>query len=594
MKTSRKLFLNMLLAQIGLVLLIAVSYFTATSSINTIMEKDIQSVANSIEQMTKVYAKQNPNGYKNEDFKKAIKAIKVGKTGYVYAIDEAGILKIHPKNEGKSLAGLSFIDEITSNKDGGTISYYYEPTNQDKFVAYKYIPQWKIWLVPGVNKADYLDDINHQFIIYILLLGLILMIIQAFISFVITKNIDSGIKSYNTYFNEFLSFLSLKQNTIQKVTPKGTDEFAEMIGQMNNLSDSYDKKVKDDMKVIGEIVLTLDKVEQGIFKCRVKASTENPMITTLKKTINQMLETLENNMIELEKVTNAYSNNDFREKISIAPQLKDRLLSVMQGVNTLGDSLSISAKANLSNGQTLETNASTMKNSMYNLASKANEQAASLEETSAAVEEITSITRNNAQNASKMATLGQTVNTAVIDGQNLASKTALSMEEINTKVTLINESITVIDQIAFQTNILSLNAAVEAATAGEAGKGFAVVAAEVRNLANRSAEAAKEIKNLVEDANIKANEGKKISDDMIKGYETLNTHIGETIHIIGDVSSASKEQMTGIEQINDAITMLDRVTQENASEANQITNISNEVSAMANDLVADAQSKKFN
>jgi methyl-accepting chemotaxis protein len=116
----------------------------------------------------------------------------------------------------------------------------------------------------------------------------------------------------------------------------------------------------------------------------------------------------------------------------------------------------------------------------------------------------------------------------------------------------------------------------------------------VRNLASRSAEAAKEIKDLVEDANIKANEGKKISDDMIKGYQTLNTHIEETIQIIEDVSSSSKEQMTGIEQINDAITMLDRVTQENANEANQITNISNEVSTMANDLVADAQNKKFN
>merc|ERR1711991_1300727 len=109
------------------------------------------------------------------------------------------------------------------------------------------------------------------------------------------------------------------------------------------------------------------------------------------------------------------------------------------------------------------------------------------------------------------ADLGQTVKSAVHTGQNLATKTASSMDEINTEVNAINESITIIDQIAFQTNILSLNAAVEAATAGEAGKGFAVVAQEVRNLASRSAEAAKEIKDLVESATIKANDGKKIS-----------------------------------------------------------------------------------
>ncbi|WP_423273225.1 methyl-accepting chemotaxis protein, partial [Arcobacter sp. YIC-464] len=116
---------------------------------------------------------------------------------------------------------------------------------------------------------------------------------------------------------------------------------------------------------------------------------------------------------------------------------------------------------------------------------------------------------------------------------------------------------------------------------------------EVRNLAARSAEAAKEIKDLVEDATQKANEGKEISAQMSEGYETLNKHISETISIIEDVSNSSKEQMSGIEQINDAVTMLDRVTQENASEANQTTTISNEVSQMANLLVEDAKSKKF-
>ena len=594
MDTKKKLFFSMLFVQLSFLLLIVVSYFTATANINSIMEKDINSLANSLENTIGVYAKSNPKGYQEEDFKNAIKKTKVGKTGYVYILDATGLLVVHPKKEGKSLAGKSYADTIRADKNAGMLSYTSATTGQNKIAAYRYIPEWQMWVVPGVNKADYLDDINSDFLVYIVGIGLILMIAQGVIALVVTRNISSGINTYNTYFNEFLNFISLKQNKIEKITPKENNEFGQMITQMNNVIDDFDTKIKEDMKVIGEIVLTMDKMEQGIFKCRVKARTKNPMITTLSKTINQMLDTLEKNMIELEKVTKSYANDDFREKIDISPRLKARLLSVMQGVNSLGESLSSAAKSNLENGQTLEVNASTMKNSMHNLASKANEQAASLEETSAAVEEITSITRNNAQNASKMASLGQTVKVAVTDGQSLASRTAGSMEEINTKVTSINEAITVIDQIAFQTNILSLNAAVEAATAGEAGKGFAVVAAEVRNLASRSAEAAKEIKDLVEDATVKANDGKSISAEMIKGYEELNSHIGETITIIEDVSSSSKEQMTGIEQINDAITMLDRVTQENASEATQITNISNEVSDMANDLVADAKSKKFN
>ena len=223
-----------------------------------------------------------------------------------------------------------------------------------------------------------------------------------------------------------------------------------------------------------------------------------------------------------------------------------------------------------------------------------NAAAASLEETAAAIEEITSNIRNNTQNAVKMATLGQIVKKSVFTGEELASKTASSMDEINSKVQAINEAITVIDQIAFQTNILSLNAAVEAATAGEAGRGFAVVAAEVRNLASRSAEAAREIKNLVQEASIKANDGKAVSTDMIDGYKELNKNISETIHIIEDVSRASKEQMTGIEQINDAVNMLDRVTQENANESNQVKSVAQNVSILAHELLTDAKSKKFN
>jgi methyl-accepting chemotaxis protein len=307
-----------------------------------------------------------------------------------------------------------------------------------------------------------------------------------------------------------------------------------------------------------------------------------------------MLDALEDKMIKLENTLNAYANEDYRPKLEIEPTLKARMLAVMTSINTLGDALSSTAKANLENGRQLQNNSNNMNASMNNLSAKANEQAASLEETAAAVEEITSITRNNASNASKMAQLGQTVKNSVTEGEKLASRTATSMDEINQKVTAINEAINVIDQIAFQTNILSLNAAVEAATAGEAGKGFAVVAAEVRNLATRSADAAKEIKKLVEDANDKANQGKNISAEMIEGYKQLNTHISETIHIIEDVSSASKEQMLGIEQINDAVSMLDKVTQENASEANNVSKIANEVDAMAQRLVSDAINKKFN
>ena len=405
---------------------------------------------------------------------------------------------------------------------------------------------------------------------------------------------NRDLENIDKYFQQLIDFLSYEKNEFEYIESTGNKKVDDMFKRWNQQIKSFDKRAKDDMRVLGEIVLTADKVEKGIYKSRITASSENPTIHTLKNTLNKMLSSIDDATSRILRVVNSYTNDDFTDYIRVVDNYKDDMKLLMESINILGKELGNSAKNNYDNGETLEESASTMTSSMNNLAEKANEQAASLEETAAALEEITSITRNNTQNATKMATLGQVVKKSVLSGEELASKTASSMDEINEKVKAINSAITVIDQIAFQTNILSLNAAVEAATAGEAGKGFAVVAQEVRNLANRSAEAAKEIKNLVEEANIKTNDGKLISSDMIEGYKELNKNISETINIIEDVSAASKEQMLGIEQINQTVNMLDRVTQENAFESNQIKDISQSVSTLAYELLTDAKSKKFN
>ena len=426
----------------------------------------------------------------------------------------------------------------------------------------------------------------------IITVNIVFAIIIGYINYNSMQRVVGGINRIKEYIENLMDYMFFKTNNIRKAEYIKNDDIGAILKELNQYFDKYDRMRKDDMHVLGELVIALDKVAQGIYSTQINSSTSNFMVHTLKEVVNKMLVRANTNIEDLVEIIGLYSEHDYRKQVNINPILKGKMKLAMEQINQLGSELNNNAKHNLENGTLLEKNSLTMNRSVENLANKANAQAASLEETAAALEEITSITKNNTQNAHKMSNLSKDVKDSVILGENLANKTASSMDEINAKVEAINEAIEVIDQIAFQTNILSLNAAVEAATAGEAGKGFAVVAQEVRNLANRSAEAAKEIKDLVENATSKTNDGKKISDEMKVGYNNLNKLISETIDIIQDVSIASSEQLKGIEQINDAVAILDRVTQENASEASNVALIANETLDMAKILVEDAKTKK--
>ncbi|MDX9815149.1 MAG: methyl-accepting chemotaxis protein, partial [Sulfurimonadaceae bacterium] len=596
MSTSKKLYLTKFFNVIRLIFIISVSYFIAKKNIEILINKDLESVGLSVFNLSSFYAKNNPKGYENKEFKDAIKEIKIGKSGYIYFVDESGKIIIHPTIEGKNLASLDFIQKIiNSNDKSGIVEYYTDVTNQDKIIYYKYIPEWKMWVVPGINKEDYVKDIYIEFFYKIVLLGILIIILQLIIFYLITRGITKQIKDFSSHFREFLSFITYKQNRIEKKKLEGNCEFSVMTKDINSAIDEFDDKFKHDMRVIGESVLTFDKLKKGIFKCRVNSNSSNPMINTLKNTINDALDDLENYMREIEKTLISYTSNDYKDRIVINNKIANpsRLLKVIQSVNSLGDTLATQAKNSLENGSSLETNSKTLKNSIENLTSKITKQIESLEETTLAVEKISEITNNNSKNTTSMSKLAEIVKQAVADGYNLSNKTTKSMDDINEKVIAINEAITIIDQIAFQTNILSLNAAVEAATAGEAGKGFAVVAGEVRNLANKSAEAANEIKKLVEIANQKAHEGKDISNEMQNGYKNLHTHITETLQIIQNVSDAANEQMVGINQVSQTIVSLDQISKDNQKETNLINDISNVVSSMAIEVLEDAKNKKF-
>jgi methyl-accepting chemotaxis protein/carbonic anhydrase len=251
--------------------------------------------------------------------------------------------------------------------------------------------------------------------------------------------------------------------------------------------------------------------------------------------------------------------------------------SISKPINTIIDGMTLAAQqVNQASGQ--------VSSSSQSLAEGASEQASGLEETSSSLEEMASMTTQNAENAKQANTLAQDANTAAQQGNEAMAQMSSAIGEIKHSSDETAKIIKVIDEIAFQTNLLALNAAVEAARAGEAGKGFAVVAEEVRNLAQRSAEAAKNTNDLIEGSQQNAENGVRVSDEVATVLENITGSIGKVTELVSEISAASDEQAQGVDQVNTAVSQMDEITQKNAANAEESASASEELASQATQL----------
>jgi len=392
---------------------------------------------------------------------------------------------------------------------------------------------------------------------------------------------------------EFLKNMDNKDVTLQLNTSMSS-EYSEIKDVIDKREQELISKEKEELLLIKEARIVMDKVKNGNYADVILSKTSNKSLEEFKSAVNDMIITTKKNFSNINTILLEYKNYDYRNNLELKNITNDGELDVLvKSINNLKEAIKSMLISNKNNGIILQNSSDVLLNNVDTLNDSSIEAVESLGNTSDVLSQITINIEDTSNKTIEMSNLSKDVIYSVNQGEELALRTNQSMDEIHQKVSSISDAIAVIDQISFQTNILSLNAAVEAATAGEAGKGFAVVAQEVRNLATKSALAANDIKKLVELANNKADEGKAISDDMIEGYKKLNENINQTMTLISDVANISVVQKTAIVDINHSVESLNSQINTNKTITTQTHDIAIKTSNIANTIVNDANNNKL-
>ena len=376
--------------------------------------------------------------------------------------------------------------------------------------------------------------------------------------------------------NGMLESLNTVIGTMKKISEGDLNVNIQPKSDKDEVSNALKKTVESLNSVVG----VMKKISAGDLSADIEPKSEKDAISAaLKTTVESLRELIIN---DGGSVLQAAANKDLSQRLKSSykgefAKMKDNINTVMQNLDAaLSQVAETVAQVAGASGE--------ISSGAQSLAEGSNEQASSLEEVSSSLEEMSSMTKQNADNSNQAMILASEASAAAKEGDVTISRMANAINQIKQSSDNTSKIIKSIDDIAFQTNLLALNAAVEAARAGEAGKGFAVVAEEVRNLAMRSADAAKNTADMIEESVKNADGGVKITEEVAVSLSQIVKRTGKAGDLIAEIAAASKEQAQGIEQVNTAVAQMNKVTQQNASNSEESASAAEELNNQAAEL----------
>jgi PAS domain S-box-containing protein len=340
---------------------------------------------------------------------------------------------------------------------------------------------------------------------------------------------------------------------------------------------TFDGAVRESREVIQAIL-----AGEGDRRIAMHGKTGN--LQLLAQSINELIDSLSTTVAETMQLVRRAVEGDLTSRMNVNDKLGDfKALAV--SANSMIQSMMEVVTALAKTSHEVQLGAEEISRGSLDLSRRTEERASSLEETASSMEQMTSTVKNNADNAAHARQLAEAAREQAERGGRVVSSAVAAMGEINASGKKIADITGVIDEIAFQTNLLALNAAVEAARAGEQGRGFAVVASEVRNLASRSAGAAKEIKALIQDSVGKVNEGTRLVDESGNVLGEIVLQAKKVTDVMTEIANSSREQASGIEQVNNAVTAMDAMKQEDAALVEEVAAAAQALNEQATSLM---------